>query len=76
MSGPNVKVNSTLLTENQTQMRASDHLVDIFKDSETAQNISRGCTKATAVSKRVIDDCYFESFSEILKRKKNQHFDL
>lgn len=42
------------LAEHNITMRASDHLVDvvkdIFKDSKTAQNISLGCTKATAIA--------------------------
>lgn len=55
-------------------MRATDHPVDVIKDicsdSKTAQNMSPGCTKATAIAKHVIGDCYFESLSEILMRKK------
>lgn len=61
------------LAEHNIAMRATDHLVDvikdIFSDSKMAQNISLGRTKATAIAKHVIGDCYFESLSEILMRK-------
>nr|XP_014353788.1 PREDICTED: uncharacterized protein LOC106706833 [Latimeria chalumnae] len=62
------------LAEHNIAMRAADHLTDvlkdIFKDSNIAQNLSFGRTKATAISKNIIGSCYFEEFSEILKRKK------
>lgn len=62
------------LAEHNITMSASDHLVDvlknIFKDSQTAQNLSFGRTKATTIAKHVIDDCYLESLSEIFKRQK------
>lgn len=52
--------------------RVTDHLLDvikdIFKDSKTAQNMSLGHTKGT---KHLIGECYFESLSEILTRKKS-----
>ena len=55
-------------------MRASDHLADvlkdIFKDSKIAQKINLGRTKATAITKHVIGDCYFASLTELLKRRK------
>ncbi|MED6250372.1 hypothetical protein ATANTOWER_031368 [Ataeniobius toweri] len=61
------------LAEHNIAMKATNHLVDvikdIFSDSKTAQNMSLG-TKVTAIAKHVIGDCYFESLSEILMRKK------
>uniref|UniRef100_H3AA77 HAT C-terminal dimerisation domain-containing protein n=1 Tax=Latimeria chalumnae TaxID=7897 RepID=H3AA77_LATCH len=48
----------------------ADVLKDIFKDSNIAQNLSFGHTKATAISKNIIGSYYFEELSEILKRKK------
>ncbi len=42
----------------------------IFHDSQIAQNITLGRTKTTAITKHVIGDCYSESLTEILKRKK------
>lgn len=65
------------LAEHNIAMRATDHLVDvikeIFSDTKTAQNTSLGRTKATAIAKHVIGECYFESLSEILMREKTQH---
>lgn len=44
-------------------MKATEHLInvikDILKDSQTAQNISLGSTKATAIIKHLTGDCYF-----------------
>ncbi|XP_051761679.1 uncharacterized protein LOC127518706 [Ctenopharyngodon idella] len=62
------------MAEHNIALRTSDHLVnilkDIFKDSKTAQHMSLGCTKTTAITKHVIGGSYFESLTEILKRKK------
>ncbi len=62
------------MAEHNVPLRISDHLVlvlkDIFHDSQIAQNITLGRTKTTAITKHVIGDCYSESLTEILKRKK------
>ncbi len=62
------------IAEHNVPLRISDHLVlvlkYIFHDSQIAQNITLGRTKTTAITKHVIGDCYSESLTEILKRKK------
>lgn len=63
-----------VISRAQHRNEATDHLVDVINDivsdSKTAQNMSLGRTKATAIAKHVIGDCYFESLSEILMRNK------
>ncbi|XP_077077947.1 polymeric immunoglobulin receptor-like [Siphateles boraxobius] len=52
------------MAEHNIALRTSANLVevlkDVFKDSKTAQHMSLGRTKTTAITKHVIGDCFFE----------------